>query len=187
LFIIYNGPVKIKLIGLAVVIPLSIYVFNLDIVSKKISDEIKNSVENIDKSYEEVGGIAQSRTTGTLKDWEDFKKNYFLGMGINDETRYTDKFDITTRANGISDWAVKFGLPGLLVLLFNYFLSFHSVINSTHLKGGGIIALTIITVSISEPLPYLPLFFTFQYLMFAKEPLVEQDKDLKLKYFNSQA
>jgi hypothetical protein len=167
LLILVNSSIKRKFIYIVIAIPLTIYIYNLEFIKEKIEYQLTRSIDEHGESSVKQGGMSTSRFASFLKDMEDIKKNYIIGVGISDETRYaSDKFDKTLRSNGTSDWVVKFGFLGFFVLLINYFYGFKKFFQLYECKGAGIVVLAVIVLSFSEAFLYLPFFLALQFIRF---------------------
>ena len=75
-----------------------------------------------------------------------FKDNYFIGTGLTSKTRYSGNTYYAAGTCGLSDYLVKFGSIGFLLLLFNLYKSFRLFDNIPGSKGYFIFVLAILTV-----------------------------------------
>ena len=170
LFYLLNKPTTHIAIGTPILIILAIAVYSHPEVSEKIANRISNSGHSIEsaENYEgESNGISVGRFGSLLLDMDDLQKQPILGFGLQATERISGRYADLVRANGFSDYLVKFGILGMVFLIFALSKSF-SILRAEFGGRAYILGtLIILTLSFSNPLLVSPLFFGFQFYYMA--------------------
>ena len=145
-------------------ISVSIYVSNLPFVTQKIIDQ-SNSINIANDT--KVGSSVQKKSLGRFGSLvagiKILKNNPITGIGL-DDSRRTGEIGKYQWTNGLIDYALKFGLIGIILLIINLYKSINQIgeikitkINST------IIVLILMTILFSNPIAILPIFLALQF------------------------
>lgn len=170
LFYLFNQNTTTIAIGTPVIILIGLFVFMQPNVSGKILDRMENSEHSIvsAEDYEgESNGISVGRFGSLMLDWEDFQKHPLTGFGLQQTERINSRYTDLVRANGFSDFLVKFGLLGLTFLLFGLTTSFKRLQAVYGGRAYLIGTLMVITLAFSNPVLVTPLFLGFQFYFMA--------------------
>ncbi len=116
----------------------------IDFLGRKIDENLQQS---LNVGYYYYG--SKSRFTSFLFDVYDLQKYPLTGKGVNEQTRFEDYRGFnrdTHRNNGISDFAVKFGIPFFIFYFFNIYSTFRKVndIYKINSKSFPLLALSIV-------------------------------------------
>lgn len=168
-------PVFLGMLG----IPVIVLILNLDFVSDKISTAIEKDTERYGRA--EQMRITPGRFGSLLLDMNDFKKNPVIGYGAAIQTRYINYGGIEQqRTNGLSDYLVRFGLIGFIIMIINLYLTFR-LFKENHNKGSTLFFfLALFTVIFSQVILATPFFLGLQYYHF------DHDNVINLKRRNEQ-
>lgn len=160
---IYLSRMAGKVIYIVLSLLFLVYIYNLEFITKKFTSQFESYryERSIDKA------AAPSRFKSIAYDLEDFKENFLIGVGLSDETRYKGHLYYSAATSGITDYLLKFGIVGFVVLLFNLRRSFRFFEIKRRVKASLYIVTAILVVSVSEAFLYLPLFWAFQFYQFA--------------------
>ena len=136
-YFVYKSSLFVKLISIALLLPLVILLFQLPFVGEKINDYFNET-----KQFSESPILKRTRVNRTsmfVNDTRDVSK-YPLGRGINETGLRTNIYgDNIEGTNDFSKIAVRYGIFGLIFFLVIYFRMFDKI--SLHLKGNFIFAL----------------------------------------------
>lgn len=147
-YFISSSSVFIKLVTLAIFIPVAIYIFQLPFVGDKLQGFIDEAY-----SFSEAGIITRERVNRMsifVNDMKDLA-SFPIGFGINEDGLSKNIYDrIITGTNGISRIAVRFGVFGLLYFLIIYFKLFNKL--SLNLKGNYIFTLILLMYIAANPM-----------------------------------
>jgi hypothetical protein len=170
LFYLLNQRTSVIAVGTPITIVLAAIIFMQPDVSGKILDRMENTEHSI-QSAEDYEGDANGISVGRFGSWnldmEDFAKHPFIGFGLQQTERINSRYTDLVRANGFSDFIVKFGILGLLFLTFSLTTSFRRL---QQIHGGRAYAvgtLIVLTLAFSNPVLVTPLFFAFQFYYMA--------------------
>lgn len=141
--------------------------------------------EKIDHQWEtsvyQTGNYRINRIGNFFSDLEDIQESILFGWSPRHTTRGEDAIDISQgQGNGLSGFAVKFGLLGLAIFLYLTYLSFQYLYRNTLF---GIAATGVIMISLSgEQFLGFPLFMTLMFIGLKKHQMsVQQRSALDIK------
>jgi len=136
-YFIYTSSLFVKLISLAVFIPVVFFVFQLQFIGEKTTVYFTET-----RDFSESAVIKRTRINRTsmfVNDVRDVSK-YPFGRGINETGVQTNIYgEILEGTNDFSRIAVRYGLFGLIYFMFIYFKMFDKI--SLGMKGNFIFAL----------------------------------------------
>lgn len=165
LYFIFQKNVYYKITLLPAFIIIAWYAFfNIDFLSNKIVSNIE------DVKYKNDVSVGRGRFTSAVIDLEDVIKYPITGRGRNSETRFDKKGEDymyeNHRTNGVTDYAVKYGLIGFFVYVFMMYRSFEkfAIYYSFSKSFALILILTIFTASFSQGYLQQPSFVALIYL-----------------------
>ena len=134
LFLIYYfwfiSESRFKQVPIILIFFISIFLFfNSSFLGEKISNQLSYSQGDV--SYSD-----RSRFVSALVDLKDFLEDPIFGKGVNIETRY-DEYNPywSHRNNGVTDFAVKFGIVGFCIYFYSMFLSFRKYTSLNNFKS----------------------------------------------------
>ena len=149
-------------------LPAILLILNQNFVIDKITERSARDVVLYERAYEER--ITPGRIGSLLLDVQDFNMNPLVGYGVHNSTRYANYGGIEQqRSNGISDYLVRFGIVGFLIMVYNFYCTFHSLSSlSVARKKRNIylIILAIFTVTFSQVILTSPIFLAIQFYHF---------------------
>ncbi|HMH31853.1 MAG TPA: hypothetical protein VK543_02425 [Puia sp.] len=136
-YFVYKSSLFVKLISIALLVPLAILLFQLPFVGEKINDYFNET-----KQFSESSIIKRTRVNRTsmfVNDARDVSK-YPLGRGINETGLRTNIYGENIEGtNDFSKIAVRYGILGMIYFLVIYFRMFDKI--SLGLKGNFIFAM----------------------------------------------
>lgn len=163
IFIIFNIKERLHLLWfLPLMFVFFIYMYNLDFIGEKLNTKLNSTqteIDQIDSPYainQDV--IPLDRFSSLIIQFQIVKNNILFGVGLQEDSFNGIKLNLS---NGLGDYFVKYGIVGLIFLLFNLFKSSISF-NMRNAKGYYIYIVIIVTIGFSNPLLLTPLFFLFQ-------------------------
>lgn len=154
------------LLGFYVLLPLliaaSVYTYTKsEFLQAKIEHQFRTAI------YQDTDGWHRTRMGTLFLDWEYIKRRPWTGWGLNEQTRYAlhPQFigEPQGMGNGMSDFTVKFGVPGMLVWLYSVFLG---MIRLTKRDVGKSLLIMVILLLVLQGEAYLgfPLFLGLMFL-----------------------
>lgn len=140
--------------------------FNLEFMSEKVNKNVEYAANKKDLSS------GRGRFTSAVLDMEDIIKYPITGRGRNEATRYEkqgEEFRIENhRTNGVTDYAVRYGLLGFACYFYMMYKSFQSLNNyykfNNYFSFTNI--LTILTVGFSQGFFQQPTFVILIYIFY---------------------
>ncbi|MGE5458725.1 MAG: hypothetical protein ACM3RX_10260 [Methanococcaceae archaeon] len=191
-FILINKKVEYSFILIPIFLSLGIYISTLDFMAAKIVNILQDTgIELQVVSYDYYkGSIALNRFTSLLLDLHDMQKSPIIGIGFYIKGQTQNYVMSYNRSNGLSYWALQFGILGIIVLAVNFYLSFKLYLRKYNYKGAFIFPLLIMTTAFSNPYLYTYALLSFQLFYFCKndqglenssELYLSEDPDI-LKY-----
>jgi len=172
-FILLNKNAKTKMGIFLLMVPLIVFLVNLDFISGKINHELSRG-DSMAGAHAGADNLGNSRLSSFLWDMKDFSTAPYFGIGIFEEVRYNG-FQKAISVNGVSDTLVRFGLIGSILFLLVYTLSFFRFLKEQGYQGTWLFILLLLTLSWSERLTLLPLFMVFQFYIFT--PYLEDSNE----------
>lgn len=168
---IYNKSIKKKIILLPIFFIIIIYLFSLPFMSEKIVNLSKSPKylleQRIEKSRNLNKSLTLGRFAGFLMNWETFKEHPVIGYGGHSEETFYAKLNIRLASvNGIGNWMAKFGLFGILIMIYTYYKSIDNITIYFNFKYKIFIYAILFVLFFSFNLNRLPLFFAFQFSYF---------------------
>jgi len=151
LALLLNKKTIYKLIFTPIIIIFSIYAyFNLEFLGNKVAKniEVASDVTNIAEG--------RGRFTSAILDLEDLMKYPITGRGRNSATRYDKQGDDylmeNHRTNGITDYAVRYGIIGFVCFFFMMHLSFKKlcIYNNINASFSYVALIAIMTIGFSQ-------------------------------------
>jgi len=170
IFLLINTKPKWVVLFSPLVLVTALYVGSMDFIAGKVNDRIKNADHALEsaENYEgESEGISIGRVASFRIDWADLMSEPFLGYGLQETERTQGRYSQLVRANGFSDYMVKFGLIGIFFLFYNYIRSFKLLKSIYRSRGIFLGVMIVITLSLSNPLLVSPIFFGLQFFWLA--------------------
>ncbi len=155
-------PVFLGMLG----IPVVVLILNLDFVSDKITEAIEKETGRYEQA--EDRRITPGRFGSLMLDMKDFQKNPVIGYGVSIQTRYINYGGVEQqRTNGVSDYLVKFGIIGFIIMLVNLYFTFR--LFGKHNKGSTLfLILALLAVTFSQMILATPFFLGLQYYHLAQ-------------------
>lgn len=170
LFYLFNQRPSVVAIGTPAVIVIAGLVFMHPEISGKIMDRMENREHSIE-SAEDYDGSANGISVGRFGSWDldmqDFQHHPIIGFGLQQTERINARYTDLVRANGFSDFLVKFGLLGMLFLVFSLTASFKRLQEQYGGRAYLVGTMIILTLAFSNPVLVTPLFFAFQVYFMA--------------------
>lgn len=170
IFLMINTKPKWTLIFSPLLITAMLYISSMDFIAGKLLDRINNTEHAIEsaENYDGEGdGISVGRIASFVLDWNDLLKEPILGYGLQETERTQGKYSQLVRANGFSDYMVKFGLIGVFFLFYNFTRSFRLLKSVYKSKGIFLGVILVVTLSFSNPLLVSPIFWGLQFFWLA--------------------
>jgi hypothetical protein len=165
LFYFLNNNLKIVLLILPFMIVSLIYIATLPFMSKKVIDlidETKNVDLLIERTIGMEGEYTPQRFTSFVITFKDFKNNPVLGLGPHREDSWTVRlFSNISAISGIGELLSGFGLVGFLFFIIVSFKSSVFFSKYYNYKGGTLLFIIILFISISYSVIFLPLVMCF--------------------------
>jgi hypothetical protein len=165
LFYFLNKNLKILLLALPVMVIALVYIATLPFMSKKVIeliDETKQIDLVIERTIGMEGEFTPQRFTSFLIRYKDFQNNPILGLGPHREESWINKiYSNISAISGIGELLSGWGIVGFLFFIILSFKS--SVYLSRHYKykGGILVFLIILFISISYSVIFVPLIMCF--------------------------
>jgi len=173
-FYLYNKKASYKIIAGSILIPIIIMIFfNATFLKDKILREYNTKDEYVAFITDRRTDI-ESRSLGRfgslIVDYMDLKKEPLLGYG-NQKFKRT-QFSIAgvklVRVNGLSDYAAKYGIVGILFLLITLHITFKRYSKFYSFKGYFWIVLSILLSNFASALLFSPIYLMFLFFPFVK-------------------
>ena len=175
-FYLYNTSIRYFLITTPVAILCGYFLLNSDIVMGKIEERFQNrnkTLSNLEAYSEKRNAISIGRFGSMVVDANDFIRHPVIGYGLQADERTGNQYIEMVRVNGFSDYLVKFGLTGMLLLIVNLAKMEALLKRDYHFRGLFVLAALVLILSFSNPVLITPLFFGFQVAGWA---LAKKDK-----------
>ena len=164
-FYMYNTNVKYFVLTAPIAILLGYFLLNSDIVKGKIEERFQSrnkTINNLETYSQERKAISIGRFGSLIVDINDLADHPIIGYGLQAEERTNNLYIDMVRVNGFSDYLVKFGLVGTILMLFNLRKIESLLKRSYYFRGLFILPGIVLLLSFSNPLLITPLFFGFQ-------------------------
>lgn len=167
LALLLNKKIIYKLIFTPLIILLSTYAyFNLEFLGNKVTKniEVASDVNNLAEG--------RGRFTSAVIDMEDLMRFPLTGRGRNSATRYDKQGDDylmeNHRTNGITDYAVRYGIIGFICYFFMMHLSFKKlcIYNNINASFSYVALIAIMTIGFSQCFFQQATFISLIYLFF---------------------
>ena len=176
---------KITIIIFAVIFALAIP--NVPFLGEKVVEIYEQDIrdlkelEQLSVYYEDVERqIPLNRFASVIFLYEQFNWKLFLGVSNQYDEYYINEFNVNI-SNGIMDFITKFGLLGLMVLLYRYGKLCRGYLRKTEYVCYSILILLIL--SFGEPILMLPICVIFIFLpTFKKQDFSALSFDYRSKY-----
>lgn len=176
---------KITIIIFAVIFALAIP--NVPFLGEKVVEIYEQDIrdlkelEQLSVYYEDVERqIPLNRFASVIFLYEQFNWKLFLGVSNQYDEYYINEFNVNI-SNGIMDFITKFGLVGLMVLLYRYGKLCWGYLRKTEYVCYSILILLIL--SFGEPILMLPICVIFIFLpTFKKQDFTALSFDYRSKY-----
>ncbi len=165
LFIYIKKEVRLPVFMGMLGIPVIIIIMSLDFVTEKVMAAIEKDSERYERAEQQR--ITPGRFGSMLLDMNDFLKNPIVGYGVPIQTRYINYGGIEQqRTNGLSDYLVRFGMFGFIIMIINLYLTFR-LFRNNHNKGSILFfLLAFFIVTFSQVILATPFFLGLQYYHF---------------------
>ena len=182
---VLNRGSKIAIIIFAVIFALAIP--NVPFLGEKVVEIYEQDIrdlkelEQLSVYYEDVERqIPLNRFSSVIFLYEQFNWKLFLGVSNQYDEYYINEFNVNI-SNGIMDFITKFGLVGLMVLLYRYGKLCRGYLRKTEYVCYSILILLIL--SFGEPILMLPICVIFIFLpTFKKQDFTALSFDYRSKY-----
>lgn len=182
---VLNRSSKIAIIIFAVIFALAIP--NVPFLGEKVVEIYEQDIrdlkelEQLSVYYEDVERqIPLNRFSSVIFLYEQFNWKLFLGVSNQYDEYYINEFNVNI-SNGIMDFITKFGLVGLMVLLYRYGKLCRGYLRKTEYVCYSILILLIL--SFGEPILMLPICVIFIFLpTFKKQDFSALSFDYRSKY-----
>ncbi len=182
---VLNRGSKIAIIIFAVIFALAIP--NVPFLGEKVVEIYEQDIrdlkelEQLSVYYEDVEKqIPLNRFASVIFLYEQFNWKLFLGVSNQYDEYYINEFNVNI-SNGIMDFITKFGLVGLMVLLYRYGKLCWGYLRKTEYVCYSILILLIL--SFGEPILMLPICVIFIFLpTFKKQDFSVLSFDYRSKY-----
>jgi len=162
---LYNLNFRKALLAFFLLIPLTIYVAQLDIIGGKFKTYFTSDIIQLNEGLGTSGSdysYTTNRFASFILDIEDLSADPLLGRGINDKTRYYGHLNVK-RSNGLSDLILKLGLILFSLFSFGLYKSSSILFKEKELKGPLIFVALIFTVAFAEPILYTLFVFSISF------------------------
>jgi hypothetical protein len=146
--------------------------------TEKVQNRLANwdkTINNQDSYADDRDGISVGRFGSFVLDWNDLMSYPVIGYGLQEEERTTGRYIHLVRANGLSDYMVRFGALGLIFLLINLAKSFYRFGEHYQSRGLWIGVLIVLALSFSNPVLMSPLFLGLQFYYIATRKVIETE------------
>ncbi|CAN0579126.1 unnamed protein product [Ectocarpus sp. 12 AP-2014] len=182
---VLNRGSKIAIIIFAVIFALAIP--NVPFLGEKVVEIYEQDIrdlkelEQLSVYYEDVERqIPLNRFASVIFLYEQFNWKLFLGVSNQYDEYYINEFNVNI-SNGIMDFITKFGVVGLMVLLYRYGKLCWGYLRKTEYVCYSILILLIL--SFGEPILMLPICVIFIFLpTFKKQDFTALSFDYRSKY-----
>lgn len=171
-FFLLNKKMKYGIISAIVLIPLAIWIFQLDFMGKKINDLQSSDysrtemVENL--KYHDRETLVPQRFDGLAFEWMNVIHDPILGYGLETENSYvaSNISDILSLSNGTLKLYAKYGIifGGFLTIIM--FLTCMKLNHFWNCKACWLMFVLYELISVSYSFFYIPLFMAFFYLYY---------------------
>ncbi len=146
-------------------IPAILIITNQEFVSEKVSEAWERESISYVEAHQER--ITPGRIGSLLLDIEDFKKNPIIGYGVHQETRYINYGGVEQqRTNGVTDYLVKFGIFGFIIMLYNFHRTFMLTGIADTNRNAIILISSILAVAFAQVILATPIFLALQFYHF---------------------
>jgi len=171
-FFIYQQKNNINILKLIFMLIIAVQIFSLDFMSDKIIKEASDSENNLKyitaKTNNET--VSLGRFGSMALAFVDFPTNPILGIGMQDRERTQAMYTRLVWVNGLADFLSRFGLLGIVFLLYSYSKSIRIVLKSFGVtKGSYTILLIFLSIFFASAVIIQPLFFAFQFYFLTKK------------------
>ena len=164
-----------KMVTIMVSIPVFVltcaYVLSMPDVTQKIVDRYAEREKTIDgaEGYAESGrdGISIGRFGSFILDTQDLMNYPIIGYGLQQTERTNNRYIDLVRANGFSDYLVKFGILGIIFLTYSMTKTFYRLGSRYEGKGYFFGTIIVLVLSFSNPVLVNPIFFALQFYFIA--------------------
>lgn len=143
-------------------------VSSLDFMYSKISREIEDRESHfvyID-SETDAASVTLGRFGSMALAVKDFPANPWIGIGMQDKERTQARHTRLVWVSGLADLLSRFGLVGVLFLVYSYWKTGHVIASAFDYKGGITITIMFMMIFFASAVIINPLFFCFQFLPF---------------------
>ena len=164
-FYLYNTSIRYFIITTPVAIICAYFLFNSSIVRGKIEERFQNrnkTINNLEVYSKERNAISLGRFGSLIVDINDFANHPVIGFGLQADERTNNQYIDMVRVNGFSDYLVKFGIIGTMLMIFNLAKMESVLKRSYYFRGFFVLPAIVLILSFSNPLLITPLFFGFQ-------------------------
>jgi len=174
-FFIYqqkNNLTILNILKLIFILIIAVPIFSLEFMSDKIINEVSYSENNLKyisaKTNNET--VSLGRFGSMALAFIDFPANPIFGIGMQDRERTQAMYTRLVWVNGLADFLSRFGLFGIVFLLYSYSKSIRIVLKSCGVtKGSYTILLIFLSIFFASAVIIQPLFFAFQFYFLTKK------------------
>lgn len=168
---IYQQRNRLNILKLFFIIIVALPIFSLEFMSDKIINEAYTRDNNLKyivaKTDQET--VSLGRFGSMALAFLDFPANPIIGIGMQDIERTQGLHTRLVWVNGLADFLSRFGLLGIIFLLYTYFLSIKLILKSFGIsKGHYTIMLIFLSIFFASAVIIQPLFFAFQFYFLTK-------------------
>jgi hypothetical protein len=145
-----------------VAIPSILLILNQEFVLDKTREAWNRETVIYDRARNER--ITPGRIGSLILDIDDFQKNPIIGYGLHVSTRYHNFGRIEQqRTNGLTDYLVKFGLIGFLIMVYNFYKTFSLLIKPNGKENVLIFIFALFLTVFAQVVLVTPIFFALQF------------------------
>lgn len=166
-FYLFNTRVRYFIIATPLAIICGYFLFNSEFVKEKIEDRFQNrnkTINNLETYSKERDAISLGRFGSLIVDINDFTSHPVIGFGLQADERTNNRYIDMVRVNGFSDYLVKFGLTGVILMIISLGKTESALKRVYGFRGSYVFAGIVLILSFSNPLLITPLFFSFQLM-----------------------
>lgn len=158
-----------KVVAFFLGITLLVSVLSLDFMYSKITREIEDRESHfvyID-SETDAASVTLGRFGSMALAVRDFPSNPWIGIGMQDKERTQGRHTRLVWVSGLADLLSRFGLIGMVFLVYSYSKAGKMITAAFNYKGGIAITIMFMMIFFASAVVINPLFFCFQFIPFA--------------------
>lgn len=168
---IYQQKNKLSTLKYALILIFVFPILSLDFMTNKVINEALNRENNLKYVYANTNQetVSLGRFGSMQLAILDFPDNPIIGIGMQDKERTQGLYTRLVWVNGLADLLSRFGLVGVVFLVFSYLKSLDLLLMSFGVSRGKYILFAIFTsIFFASAVIIQPLFFIFQFYFLIK-------------------